>query len=120
MIMVLGDQGLTGIEFITSVQSLNENTNTQQIHQFWREMEMLSELRHDRIANLRAVVIQPQLRAMIFEYTDLGDLKNYLLARNPNSDMPSHAGPLTLEQQIDICHQVKYCYYIITPILLLY
>ena len=92
--------------FITSVQSLNENTNTQQIHQFWREMEMLSELRHDRIANLRAVVIQPQLRAMIFEYTDLGDLKNYLLARNPNSDMPSHAGPLTLEQQIDICHQV--------------
>ena len=68
---------------------------------------MLSELRHDRIANLRAVVIQPQLRAMIFEYTDLGDLKNYLLARNPNSDMPSHAGPLTLEQQIDICHQVK-------------
>ena len=70
-------------------------------------MEMLSELRHDRIANLRAVVIQPQLRAMIFEYTDLGDLKNYPLARNPNSDMPSHAGPLTLEQQIDICHQVK-------------
>ena len=92
--------------FITSVQSLNENTNTQQIHQFWREMEMLSELRHDRIANLRAVVIQPQLRAMIFEYTDLGDLKNYLLVRNPNSDMPSHAGSLTLEQQIDICHQV--------------
>ena len=68
---------------------------------------MLSELRHDRIANLRAVVIQPQLRAMIFEYTDLGDLKNYLLARNPSTDIPSHAGPLTLEQQIDICHQVK-------------
>ena len=94
---------------------MNENTNTQQIHQFWREMEMLSELRHDRIANLRAVVIQPQLRAMIFEYTDLGDLKNYLLARNPSTDIPSHAGPLTLEQQIDICHQVKsthmYMYY---------
>ena len=44
---------------------------------------------------------------MIFEYTDLGDLKNYLLARNPSTDIPSHAGPLTLEQQIDICHQVK-------------
>ena len=72
---------------------------------------MLSELRHDRIANLRAVVIQPQLRAMIFEYTDLGDLKNYLLARNPSTDIPSHAGPLTLEQQIDICHQVMYMYY---------
>ena len=69
---------------------------------------MLSEMRHDRIANLRAVIIQPQLRAMIFEYTDLGDLKSFLQVRNPNSDMPASAPPLTLDQQIDICHQVRF------------
>ena len=68
-------------------------------------MEMLSELRHDRIANLRAVIIQPQLRAMIFEYTDMGDLKNFLLQKNPNSDFIPPP-PITLEQQIEICHQV--------------
>lgn len=67
---------------------------------------MLSELRHDRIANLRAVVMQPQLRAMLFEYTDLGDLKNFLLKCNPHSDIHSGA-QLPLEQQIDICRQVK-------------
>ena len=69
---------------------------------------MLSEMRHDRIANLRGVIIQPQLRAMIFEYTDLGDLKTFLQARNPNSDIPAVAPPLSLDQQIDICHQVNF------------
>jgi len=68
---------------------------------------MLSELRHDRIVNLRAVVMQPQLRAMLFEYTDLGDLKNFLLTRSPHSDM-STGVTLQLDQQIDICHQVRY------------
>ena len=68
---------------------------------------MLSEMRHDRIANLRAVVMQPKLRAMLFEYTDLGDLKNFLLSRNPHSDMGVVSGPpFGLEQQFDICHQV--------------
>ena len=70
---------------------------------------MLSELRHDRIANLRAVVMQSQLRAMLFEYTDLGDLKNFLLKCNPHSDI--HTGAqLPLEQQIDICRQVNEYY----------
>ena len=65
-------------------------------------------MRHANLANLRAVVIQPQLRAMIFEYTDLGDLKSFLQMRNPNTDIPASAPPLTLEQQIDICHQVDF------------
>ena len=71
---------------------------------------MLSELRHDRIANLRAVIIQPQLRAMIFEYTDMGDLKQFLLQKNTSCDLPTSGPPLTLEQQIEICHQVKTVY----------
>ena len=91
---------------------MSSDSNTQQIHQFWREMEMLSEFRHERVANLRAVVIQPQLRAMLFEYTDLGDLKNFLLSRNPNSDMNTGSHTLALEQQIDICHQVNNAFFI--------
>lgn len=90
-----------------AAKSLADESNTAQIHQFWREIEMLSEMRHDRIANLRAVVMQPKLRAMLFEYTDLGDLKNFLLSRNPHSDMGVVSGPsFGLEQQFDICHQI--------------
>jgi hypothetical protein len=66
---------------------------------------MLQELRHDRIASLRAVVITPSFRSMIFEYTDLGDLKNFLLSKNPNSDIYS-GSPLNGATQLHICLQV--------------
>ncbi|CBY09204.1 unnamed protein product [Oikopleura dioica] len=88
-----------------AAKSLAPGSNTQQIHQFWREIEMLQELRHDRIASLRAVVITPSFRSMIFEYTDLGDLKNFLLSKNPNSDIYS-GSPLNGHTQLHICLQI--------------
>ncbi|CAG5096048.1 Oidioi.mRNA.OKI2018_I69.XSR.g14455.t2.cds [Oikopleura dioica] len=88
-----------------AAKSLAAGSNTQQIHQFWREIEMLQELRHDRIASLRAVVITPSFRSMIFEYTDLGDLKNFLLSKNPNSDIYC-GSPMNAQTQLHICLQI--------------
>lgn len=88
-----------------AAKSLAAGSSTQQVHQFWREIEMLQELRHDKIANLRAVVITPHFRAMLFEYTDAGDLKNFLLSKNPNSDI-IQGPPITINSQLDICLQI--------------
>uniref|UniRef100_H2YIT0 Protein kinase domain-containing protein n=1 Tax=Ciona savignyi TaxID=51511 RepID=H2YIT0_CIOSA len=69
-----------------SVKTLSERSSPAQVQQFQREMETFSALQHPNVAALKAVVTQPSLRCMVFEYTNGVDLHEYLVLHSPQAD----------------------------------
>nr|XP_026691215.1 inactive tyrosine-protein kinase transmembrane receptor ROR1 isoform X2 [Ciona intestinalis] len=69
-----------------SVKTLNDRSTPPQVQEFQREMETFSELQHANVACLKAVVTQPSLRCMVFEYTNGVDLHEYLVLHSPQAD----------------------------------
>ncbi|CAK8676240.1 inactive tyrosine-protein kinase transmembrane receptor ROR1-like [Clavelina lepadiformis] len=81
-----------------AVKTLTDRATSAHVQEFQKEMEMFSELQHANIAALKAVVIQPTLRCMIFEYTNSVDLHEYLVLHSPQADFakpPSSASSHT-------------------------
>nr|XP_039262320.1 inactive tyrosine-protein kinase transmembrane receptor ROR1-like [Styela clava] len=73
--------------FPVAVKTLNEGASKYQVEEFQREMEIFSELQHPNVACLKAVVVQPNRRCMVFEYTNRVDLHEFLSLHSPHSDV---------------------------------
>lgn len=70
-----------------AVKTLAGGAMQAQINDFQREMEMFSDLQHVNVSSLKAVVSQPTMRCMIFEYTSRVDLHELLTLHSPHSDI---------------------------------
>nr|CAB3265672.1 tyrosine-protein kinase transmembrane receptor ROR1 [Phallusia mammillata] len=69
-----------------AVKTLTDRAIATQVHEFQREMETFSELQHPNVACLKAVVVQPSLRCMIFEYTNSVDFQEKLIIKKKQAD----------------------------------
>lgn len=74
---------------------------------FKREMDMFHKLSHEGIARLLGVCRDVEPFLAIMEYTDWGDLKQFLLATQKDSQRKGpKPPPLNQAQAIGVCHQV--------------
>ncbi|KAK2149182.1 hypothetical protein LSH36_463g04014 [Paralvinella palmiformis] len=72
--------------------------------EFCREIEMFSKLTHEHIAKVLGVCCDMEPRFLITEYSDWGDLKQYLWATR--KDNGRRIRPLTAAQKATMCSQV--------------
>ncbi|XP_076811960.1 inactive tyrosine-protein kinase transmembrane receptor ROR1-like isoform X2 [Clavelina lepadiformis] len=72
--------------FPVAVKTLRESSLQSQLEEFQREIEIFSEIQHENVSCLKAVVAQPSMHCMIFEYTNSIDLHEYLVRHSPQAD----------------------------------
>lgn len=63
---------------IVAVKQLHGDSNSELVEDFFREVDFMSRLDHPRVVCLLGVCSQREPFAMVFEYMDLGDLRNFL------------------------------------------
>ncbi|KAM3865337.1 inactive tyrosine-protein kinase 7-like [Diretmus argenteus] len=73
--------------------------------EFWRQVEMFSRLKHQNLSRLLAMNRNTQPQYFILEYSEMGDLKQYLrMTRNKEEKPKSHR--LSTKQKVGMCIQV--------------
>uniref|UniRef100_F6PL93 Receptor tyrosine kinase like orphan receptor 1 n=1 Tax=Ornithorhynchus anatinus TaxID=9258 RepID=F6PL93_ORNAN len=72
---------------LVAIKTLKDFNNPQQWADFQQEASLTAELHHPNIVCLLGVVTQEQPACMLFEYTNQGDLREFLIMRSPHSDV---------------------------------
>ena len=67
-----------GVTSVVAVKQLRGDGNSQLAEDFFREVDFMSRLDHPKVVSLLGVCSQQEPFAMVFEYMDLGDLRNFL------------------------------------------
>uniref|UniRef100_S4RMT0 Protein kinase domain-containing protein n=1 Tax=Petromyzon marinus TaxID=7757 RepID=S4RMT0_PETMA len=89
-------------ETVAMVKALGSRDERAQA-EFQREVDLFGKASHVAVARLLAVCKEPL--QMVLEYTDLGDLKQYLkLSRGDDKEIKMK--PLTAQQKLSVCVQV--------------
>lgn len=68
-----------------AVKALKENASTKTQQDFRREIDLISELRHDNIVCIVGVALREEPLCMLFEFMARGDLHEFLMGRAPPS-----------------------------------
>ncbi|GIY43566.1 inactive tyrosine-protein kinase 7 [Caerostris darwini] len=102
-------EGLTGenSESVFMVKAL-ENKSESLIAEFNKEIAMYSKMQHENVGTVVGLCQDTKPHYMIMDYTDWGDLKQFLLATRPEevSKAPKQS-PLSVPQNLMICQQVS-------------
>ncbi|PSN56697.1 Tyrosine-protein kinase-like otk [Blattella germanica] len=72
-------------ETVVMVKSLQNTRDDSALHEFKRELDMFHKLQHDHVARLVGLCREMDPHYMILEYSDWGDLKQFLLATRGGS-----------------------------------
>ncbi|XP_067142021.1 inactive tyrosine-protein kinase 7-like isoform X1 [Centruroides vittatus] len=92
------------IVMVKALQTRDENSHFE----FKRELDMFNKLQHENIVKLIGVCKESEPFLAITEYSDWGDLKQFLLATRKDSPRKGpKPPPLSTAQIIGICHQVS-------------
>lgn len=75
---------LSGEKMFVAVKALKENASAKTQADFKREIELISDLKHDNIVCILGVVLKEEPLCMLFEYMTQGDLHEFLIANSPN------------------------------------
>ncbi|KAM7353618.1 tyrosine-protein kinase transmembrane receptor Ror [Cochliomyia hominivorax] len=67
-----------------AVKALKENASFKTQQDFKREIELISDLKHNNIVCILGVVLNKEPFCMLFEYMSNGDLHEFLIANSPN------------------------------------
>lgn len=70
-----------------AIKTLKENSAPKVQNDFRREVDLMSEMRHNNIVCLLGVCMKQELMCMLFEYMIHGDLHEYLIVHSPHSDV---------------------------------
>ncbi|XP_067131155.1 inactive tyrosine-protein kinase 7-like [Centruroides vittatus] len=90
------------VVMVKMLQTKDENAHFE----YKREMEMLHKLNHSNIAKLLGICRESDPFMMILEYSDWGDLKQFLLAtRKDHSTNGPKPSPPSTADMIGLCHQ---------------
>lgn len=102
-----------GERIFVAVKALKENASAKTQADFKREIELISDLRHDNIVCILGVVLKEEPLCMLFEYMTQGDLHEFLIANSPNesskvtsTSTSSSSGPLSQLQFLYIAMQI--------------
>ncbi|XP_058460965.1 tyrosine-protein kinase transmembrane receptor Ror [Malaya genurostris] len=96
-----------GEKIFVAVKALKENASAKTQADFKREIELISDLRHDNIVCILGVVLKEEPLCMLFEYMAQGDLHEFLIANSPNEGKQlSQLQFLLIAQQI--CDGMEY------------
>uniref|UniRef100_A0AAY4DME1 Inactive tyrosine-protein kinase 7 n=1 Tax=Denticeps clupeoides TaxID=299321 RepID=A0AAY4DME1_9TELE len=91
-------------ETVVLVKSLQ--TRDEQLQQeFRREADMFAKLSHANIARLLGMCREAEPHYMILEYSDMGDLKQFLKVCK-SKDEKNKVQPLSTKQKVSVCLQV--------------
>ncbi|XP_037894224.1 tyrosine-protein kinase transmembrane receptor Ror [Glossina fuscipes] len=75
-----------GDKTFVAVKALKENASYKTQQDFRREIELISDLKHDNIVCILGVVLNKEPFCMLFEYMSNGDLHEFLIANSPNEN----------------------------------
>ncbi|XP_055613922.1 tyrosine-protein kinase transmembrane receptor Ror-like, partial [Uranotaenia lowii] len=90
-----------GDKIFVAVKALKENASAKTQADFKREIELISDLKHDNIVCILGVVLKEEPLCMLFEYMAQGDLHEFLIANSPNEGKQ-----LTQLQFLSIAQQI--------------
>jgi len=92
-----------------AVKAIIEKASNQQIQDFVREAETRANFKHENVVALIGVISKEEPLSLIYEYTEFGDLHEYLLRHSPNfSDghAADNCGPLEFHDLFAIAKQI--------------
>ncbi|XP_054709751.1 inactive tyrosine-protein kinase 7-like [Uloborus diversus] len=88
---------------VKALESKDENINTE----FRKEISMYLKMKHENVGKLLRMCQEADPHYMIMDYTDWGDLKQFLLATRPEEITKGpKQSPLSVPQNLMICQQV--------------
>jgi receptor tyrosine kinase-like orphan receptor 1 len=73
-----------GERVIVAVKALKENASPKTQQDFRREIELISDLKHNNIVCILGVILREEPLCMLFEYMSHGDLHEFLISNSPN------------------------------------
>ncbi|XP_039280486.1 LOW QUALITY PROTEIN: inactive tyrosine-protein kinase 7 [Nilaparvata lugens] len=96
-----------GTDTVVMVKALQQMRDENALQEFKRQLDMFSRLDHNNISKLIGLCRDAEPHYMILQYTDWGDLKQFLLAtrKESKSNKPRPA-PLTGTQILGLVHQL--------------
>lgn len=77
---------INGEKIFVAVKALKENASLKTQQDFRREIELISDLKHDNIVCILGVVLNKEPYCMLFEYMSNGDLHEFLIANSPSEN----------------------------------
>lgn len=98
---------VNGEKIFVAVKALKENASAKTQSDFKREIELISDLRHDNIVCILGVVLKEEPLCMLFEYMTQGDLHEFLIANSPNEGK-SLTQLQFLQISMQICEGMEY------------
>uniref|UniRef100_A0A1B6EA58 Protein kinase domain-containing protein n=1 Tax=Clastoptera arizonana TaxID=38151 RepID=A0A1B6EA58_9HEMI len=100
--------GLQGnSETVVMVKALQHMRDENLLQEFKRQLDMFGRLDHCNIAKLLGICNDMEPHYMILQYTDWGDLKQFLVAtRKEGTPSKPRPTPLTVSQNMSIIHQI--------------
>ncbi|XP_026153397.1 tyrosine-protein kinase transmembrane receptor ROR2 isoform X2 [Mastacembelus armatus] len=94
---------------VVAIKTLKDKVDSTLCEEFRHEAMLRFHLQHQNIVCLLGVVTKDQPMSMIFTYSSLGDLHEYLVMRSPNSDVGSSDDDKTVKstlEQADFLHVI--------------
>uniref|UniRef100_A0A3Q0RUK9 Receptor tyrosine kinase like orphan receptor 2 n=1 Tax=Amphilophus citrinellus TaxID=61819 RepID=A0A3Q0RUK9_AMPCI len=94
---------------VVAIKTLKDKVDSALCEEFRHEAMLRFHLQHQNIVCLLGVVTKEQPMSMIFTYSSLGDLHEYLVMRSPNSDVGSSDDDKTIKstlEQADFLHVI--------------
>ncbi|XP_066920958.1 inactive tyrosine-protein kinase transmembrane receptor ROR1-like [Clytia hemisphaerica] len=92
-----------------AVKAIIEKASNQQIQDFVREAETRANFKHENVIALIGVISKEEPLSLIYEYTEFGDLHEYLLRHSPNfsdAHAADNCGPLEFNDLFAIAKQI--------------
>ncbi|XP_030383320.1 tyrosine-protein kinase transmembrane receptor Ror [Scaptodrosophila lebanonensis] len=76
----------SGTKMFVAIKALKENASVKTQQDFKREIELISDLKHQNIVCILGVVLNKEPYCMIFEYMSNGDLHEFLISNSPSEN----------------------------------
>ncbi|XP_029681073.1 inactive tyrosine-protein kinase 7-like [Formica exsecta] len=90
-------------ESVVMVKSLTNTKDETALHEFKRQLDLLHKLNHENVVKLIGLCREEEPDYMILEYTDWGDLKQFLIAsRKDNNPSPTHESKPARAPQLSV------------------
>lgn len=98
-----------GEHIYVAVKALKENASAKTQADFRREIDLISDLKHDNIVCILGVVLKEEPLCMLFEYMAQGDLHEFLISHAPSDNcMGSLSQTQFLHISLQICDGMEY------------
>lgn len=100
---------MNGERIYVAVKALKENASAKTQADFRREIDLISDLKHDNIVCILGVVLKEEPLCMLFEYMAQGDLHEFLISHAPSENCMGSLSPTQfLHISLQICDGMEY------------